>query len=132
LTRIIAAIFVLLSCGFFYFAAASGNQTSKVSLEDVLKDPAKYNGRTIQTHGFLLHEFENDALYVNEKWQRAKGIWIEPTVDMQNLREMNRRYVIVTGTFYSNQHGHLGRFKGTLKIKKLPVAEGVEQNQLTK
>jgi hypothetical protein len=132
LKGIIAAVFVLLSCGFFYLAAATGNQTSRVSLEDVLKDPAKYNGRTIQTHGFLLHEFENHALYVSEKWQRTKGIWIEPTVDMQSLREMDRRYVIVTGIFDSNQHGHLGEFKGTLRIKTSPVAEGAEQNKLTK
>jgi hypothetical protein len=116
-------LLLLLVCSFSGLVF-SQEEPVKVSLEDILGAPDKYNGKLIETRGFLLQEFENSALYANVKWQYAKGIWITATTDFHISRdEVNRRYVIVTGLFDSNDHGHLGSFRGTLKVQKLLIEE---------
>jgi hypothetical protein len=121
--RKLAAIgWILLICSFS--GLAFGQETPvKILLEDILKAPDKYNGKLVETRGFLLLEFENSALYVNEKWQRTRGIWITPAFAEMHIRreELNRHYVVVTGIFDANDHGHLGQFKGKLTIEKFRV-----------
>jgi hypothetical protein len=73
----------------------------------------------------LLQEFENSALYVNDKWRETRGVWITPSADMLPLRKkLNRRYAFFTGIFDANQLGHLAQFKGTLTVKKFVVLQG--------
>lgn len=114
---------LLLVCSFSGLVF-SQEQPVKVSLEDILRIPDKYNGKLIETRGFLLQEFENHALYANVKWQYAKGVRIASATDLHISRdEVNRRYVIVTGLFDANDHGHLGSFRGTLKVQKLLIED---------
>jgi hypothetical protein len=95
----------------------------KVAFEDVLKNPGLYHGKLIETRGFLVQEYENSALYANEKWQRTKGIWVTSSLEADPLRAIKNHYVSVTGVFDANDHGHLGQFKGTLTIKKFLLVQ---------
>jgi hypothetical protein len=123
---------LLLVCSFSGLAF-SQEQPVKVSLEDILRTPDKYNGKLIETRGFLLQEFENSSLYANAKWQYAKGVWITPATDLHISRdEVNRRYVIATGLFDANDHGHLGSFRGTLKVQKLRIEDTKQKDSSRK
>jgi hypothetical protein len=103
---------------------STGQQAAnKVALENVLKNPQDYDGKTIEVSGYLLQAFENSALYPNEHWQRTKGIWVTPTVAMAQQRDKaNRCFVLLTGVFNSKNHGHLGQFKGTLTVQSFQLS----------
>jgi hypothetical protein len=111
--------------GFGVCAGAFCQQAAiRVPLQDILKTPDQYHGKLIETRGFLLQQFENSALYTTDKWQGTSGIWITPVSDLHIERaKVNRHYMVVTGIFDANDHGHLGQFKGTLKIKSVAVEE---------
>jgi hypothetical protein len=104
---------------------ALGQQPVRVSLPQVLSNPRNYDGKLIEVHGFMLQEFENSALYSGKEWRRSKGIWITPTDELARRRsELNRHYVVLTGVFDANSHGHLGQFKGTLTVKTFRLLQG--------
>jgi hypothetical protein len=116
--------FVILILFAFSLSIVGQQQSIKVSLQDVLKNPGEYNGKLIETRGFLLQGYENSGLYTSEKWQRTKGIWITPSAELNTLRrEVTHRYVVLTGVFNANDHGHLGTFKGTLTVKKFVMEQ---------
>jgi len=99
-----------------------GQQAAAVQFADILSNPAQFHGKTIEVRGFLLQEYENSGLYAGENWRGTKGIWITPGADLHISRgAINRHYVIVSGVFDANDHGHLGQFAGNLKISKLVV-----------
>ena len=111
--------FIFLILFSFSLSVLGQQQSIKVSLQDVLKNPDEYNGKLIETRGFLLQEYENSGLYVSDKWRHTEGIWITPGMEMHRLRgEVNHHYMVLTGVFNANDHGHLGVFKGTLTVNK--------------
>jgi hypothetical protein len=103
--------------------SVSRPEPTKAAFEDVLKNPGLYHGKLIETRGFLVQEYENSALYADEKWQRTKGIWVTSTIEPYPLRGIKNHNVDVTGVFDANDHGHLGQFKGTLTVKKVLVVQ---------
>lgn len=118
-----AALYLTLFACFFSSIAVCQQEAIRVSLEDILKAPNQYHNKLIETHGFLLQEFENSGLYSTSSWRGTKGIWITPVNGLHIEREKtNRRYVVVTGVFDANQNGHLGQFAGTLLVRKLVVS----------
>jgi hypothetical protein len=119
-----ATIGLLILLGSFCLPfAVSLPEATKAAFDDVVKNPGLYHGKLIETRGFLVQEYENSALYANEKWQGTKGIWVTSTIEPYPLRAIRNHYVDVTGVFDANDHGHLGQFKGTLTVKKFLVVQ---------
>ena len=95
-----------------------------VAFQDILKTPSEYDGKLIETRGYLVHEFENSALYATQNWRGTQGIWITPGADVRTARDRaNHHYVVVTGVYDAKDRGHLGGFEGTLNIRKVFVDE---------
>jgi hypothetical protein len=102
----------------------SQRQIEKTSVQQVLSRPGAYDGKTIEVRGFLVQEFENSALYPDSNWHHEKGIWIIPTGQVVQLRtKLKNYYILLTGTFNANAHGHLGQFKGTLTAEKFELLQ---------
>jgi hypothetical protein len=113
-------LLILLTSSSLSFSVTQ-QEATKVAFGDVLRNPSTYHGKLIETRGFLVQEYENSALYADEKWQHTKGIWVTSTIEPYPLRAIKNRYVDVTGVFDANDHGHLGKFKGTLTVKRVLV-----------
>jgi hypothetical protein len=109
---------LLILCLTIGHAAVQQNPT-KVTMQDLLTRPADFEGKLIEVRGFLLQEFENSALYSSQAWRYSKqAVWVTPSAEMVKQREkLNRRYVLLTGIFDAHAHGHMGQFKGTLKVE---------------
>jgi hypothetical protein len=119
----LAAAFGLLLCAGL-LQAVGEQQDNKVSLQQVVDKPSEYHGKAIEIRGFLLREFENSALYASKEWRWTDGIWVTPTAEMTRQGgKLNRHYVILFGVFDANRHGHLGKFKGTLTVKRFELAQ---------
>ncbi len=119
--------FVVLAIVFLFVYAETNlfsQQPLTVQFPDLRATPAKFHKKTIQLRGFFLNEFENRALYATDQWEHAKGILITPVVDIHLPQTANRHYAVATGVFDANDHGHLGQFRGNLKLTRLALDEG--------
>ena len=104
-----------------------GAKNMNVSLVNLISNPEKYHGQTIQIVGYLQLEFEGDAIYLHkedcEHGMTSNGFWVDFSDKIskrQNLKSYSEKYVILIGTFDMNSHGHMGLFAGTLKnIRRL-------------
>ena len=95
-----------------------------VSLVELIARPEVYDGKAVRVVGFANFEFEGNGLYLSrEDWERAiyrNALWIDPPRSVQTdsgraPTALNRRYVIVEGTFNATHRGHLGMFSGALE-----------------
>ena len=95
-----------------------------VSLVELIARPEVYHGRAVRVIGFVNFEFEGNGLYLSrEDWERSiarNGLWIEPPRSIQSdsgpaPTPLNRRYVIVEGTFNAMHGGHLGMWSGAIE-----------------
>lgn len=103
--------------GALLLAAVNQQQSGILSVSQIVIRSSEYHGKQVEVRGFLLREFENSALYSSHEWQRTKGIWVTPTAEMVKQRDkLNRHYVLLSGVFDANDHGHLGQFEGTLIV----------------
>ena len=91
----------------------------KPSLLQILANPDSFHGKEVQIIGFLNLTFEGDALYLHRE-DLAYGIvrnsiWVVANENMyKNRKWLNKKYVIIRGTFDANDHGHMGLFQGSL------------------
>ena len=98
-----------------------------VSLVNLIANPEKYNGKTIQVVGYLNLEFEGDAIYLHKEdyvhGLTTNGFWVRFSDKISKRADLNKyskKYVIIIGTFDMNRHGHMGLFAGELKnIRRL-------------
>ena len=97
---------------------------SGVSLVELIARPEVYHGRVVRVIGFVNFEFEGNGLYLSrEDWERSiyrNGLWIEPPRSVQTdsgpaPTALNRRYVIVEGTFNATHGGHFGMWSGAIE-----------------
>jgi hypothetical protein len=120
----LSALQAIVAFPLFAFLFASGNQQQlPLPVSQIINKPSAYHGKQIMVRGFLLQEFENSALYSGQQWRRTKGIWVTPSAEMSKQRgKLNRHYVLLSGTFNANDHGHLGQFKGTLTVSAFELS----------
>jgi hypothetical protein len=89
------------------------------SLLRVLANPESFHGKEIQIIGFLHLTFEGDALYLHREDLAynllGNSIWVVATKEMYaNIKQLDKQYVIIRGTFDANDHGHMGLHAGAL------------------
>jgi hypothetical protein len=101
-----------------------------VSIIQLVANPQLYDGKRIRIIGFLHLEFEGNVIYLHredfEFGLTKNGLWIDTPRDMNRnqIKAVNDHYVICTGTFAANMHGHMDLNSGEMThITRL------EQNQ---
>lgn len=91
-----------------------------VSIVRLIATPEKYHERKVQVVAFINLEFEGDAIYLHkedyEKGLTNNGFWVtfSSKLDKKEINELNKRYVLIEGTFVKDRHGHMGLFSGEI------------------
>lgn len=96
-----------------------------VSMVRLLASPEAYDGQTIQVTGFLVLEFENQALYLSRDVADlhlfAESVWVdfdEGLLPAAGGLAWNRHAVMLEGTFDADNRGHMGLFSGQLSVHR--------------
>lgn len=99
------------------------------ALVELVTRPEEFDGKRVRVIGFVNFEFEGNGLYFSrEDWRQGiatNSVWIEPPAGFDSdsgppMRQPNRRYVIVEGTFRASLGGHFGMWSATLeKVTRL-------------
>jgi hypothetical protein len=91
------------------------------SLIELIVRPELYDRKRVVVSGFISFEFEGNALYLSANdWEHgilANSLVIEPPPGFESdtapaRKAVNRRYVIVEGTFDAGKRSHLGMVSG--------------------
>lgn len=120
----------------------SGNNTmegsgemARPSMVQLLAAPQEFHGRQVQLTGYLVLEFENQALYMSESAaandQFSESIWVtfaEGVLPDDGMQRYNRHMVMVEGTFNAEERGHMGIFSGHLDSISRAVCEPSQQD----
>jgi hypothetical protein len=110
-------------------------QGGPTTLLQVLANPQKYDGQKLLVIGFLHLEFEGDGLYLHkEDFDNAivgNVIWVDVSPEMKKrFSQINDKYVVISGTFDANSHGHMDLFSGTLNnITRCDVWQSFKERQ---
>ena len=94
--------------------AQQGQQPIDVSIIRLIASPEKYDGKFVRVTGYFSAGREGDGLFVNkadyDNALIANGIWVRrPDSRICNAKELNQKYVQITGIFRSNSvKGQLG------------------------
>ena len=104
---------------FLYLQAQRFADPLDVSLIQLISSPDKFDGKLVRVEGFLRLEFEGEALYLHqeddEQMLTKNAIWIDASPDMMKKRDsVNKKYVLLEGTFDAKNHGHMALFSGSL------------------
>lgn len=85
-----------------------------VSLVRLIADPERFRGRLVQVIGYLVFQFEGDALYLHGDDAlfsiSSMSLAVETTRDMDEVRETLGRYALLEGVFDPDFTGHRGVF----------------------
>ena len=99
-----------------------------VSIVQLIANPERYDGKSVQLIGFLRIEFEGTAVYLHrEDYERGiekNALWINLPTGMSEAQAdaVNGQYVICLGTFDAAHQGHMGLFSGEIKnIERLQL-----------
>ncbi len=102
----------------------------KVSVEQLITTPEKYDGKEIHVVGYLNLQFEENALYMNksdyENRNYKKGIWVSLSTKqaLKVKKVYNNKQVSIVGTFNATMKGHFGLWSGSIeKIKHVRIEE---------
>jgi hypothetical protein len=110
-----------------FLAAQNGQDPTGISLIQLISKPDRYDGKVVRLEGFLRLEFEGNALYLHQEdddhMLTKNAIWVDASADMIKRRnDLNKKYVLLEGTFDAKDHGHMGLFSGSLhKVKRADV-----------
>jgi starvation-inducible outer membrane lipoprotein len=97
-----------------------------VSMIRILAYPDSFNTKRTFFGGYLHCKFEDSAIYFSKDHadylDGSNAIWV--TYDSTLLKsikpkQFDGKYVTVVGTFYANQHGHMGAFAGSIKVESI-------------
>jgi hypothetical protein len=105
----------------------------RVPLIALIANPSLYDGRRVETSGYLNLEFEGDALYVGkddfEAFATQNGVWFDgpKMADMNARRALDRHYVQASGIFHAGQKGHLGAWRGALEVEAVQISASRRQ-----
>jgi hypothetical protein len=105
----------------------------RVPLVALIANPSLYDGRYVETFGYLNLEYEGDALYVGkddfEAFATQNAIWFDgpKAADTKARRALDRHYVHASGTFHAHRNGHLDQWRGTLDVDAVQIAASRRQ-----
>ncbi len=102
----------------------------EVPMVRLLAVPERFENKRIMTVGYLVYEFENEAIYLDKSFSEINsslsGIWVDLTskVEQQDpsaeapfkfMPTHNYRgWVEIVGVFRSGNNGHFGLFSGEI------------------
>jgi hypothetical protein len=108
-----------------------GQTVPTVSFIQLLANPEKYDGKTIQVIGYLNIEFEGNAIYLHKEDRvhmiTHNAFWVRFSKDLtldkdKAIKDFSGQYVIIVGVFSMKEHGHMGLFEGSInEISRLDV-----------
>lgn len=110
----------------FYVNAqrAREGKAQTVSMVKILANPEAYNNKKVQIAGYLHFKFEDSALYFSKDHAdhliSSNAFWIKydtTVTDSLKPNDFDEKYVMIVGTFYSDQYGHMGSFAGTVIVE---------------
>lgn len=85
-----------------------------VSLVRLIADPERFHGRLVRVIGYLVIEFEGDALYLHGDDAlfriSANALAVQVTPDMHERKDVLGGYVMLEGVFDPDATGHRGAF----------------------
>jgi hypothetical protein len=94
------------------------NQSTSVSLINLIINPYKYHAIKVRVIGFVRLEFEGNVIYpYQEDYIHSllgNGVWIDVPPNT-NLEELNLKYCLIEGTFDATDRGHKGLSSGSIK-----------------
>ena len=93
-------------------AAPIRTGTEAVTLRDVISDPKAYDGRRVRLHGFLILQFEGNALYLSEADYRAqrfdRSLWVDESSRHPDAAILSGKLAFVSGVVDAGNPGHMG------------------------
>ena len=105
------------------------DETTEVSIKQLLDNPKQYDGKFIRVIGYVYLEFEGNIISngPDKKYKRpVRDVWLKVSDEIKRERDKyNEKYVLVEGTFNAKEHGHMGLSIGTIEnIKRFEVVKG--------
>lgn len=90
-----------------------------VSMVALIANPAAYDGKPIRVTGFAVFEFETTALYLSKQdavlGLDENSIALDTRRSLDELRELNGRFVFVSGIFEAVKDLRAGRL-GSIQV----------------
>jgi hypothetical protein len=100
-------------------AAPAARAPLDISLIELIANPARFDGKQVRVTGYLVREFEGDAVYLHrddyDHGIRRNGLWLTFSKDGADLRCKTLRYAFVQGKFVAKNRGHLGLWSGAIE-----------------
>ena len=97
---------------------AQESRQEHISIISLIANPDRYDGKKVLIRGFVVIEFEGDAIYLSETDYRQmlskNAIAIDTGTRLADLKKMSGRYITLEGVFNASNLGHLGLFSGTI------------------
>ena len=107
-----------------------------ISLIRLLANPERFHSQPVAVTGYLVYEFENHALYPTKDIAEAglvkSSVWLNTTsntvvdpasekvvAEGATLGGLNRRYVVVWGTYDLNDCGHMSAASGSITADRI-------------
>jgi hypothetical protein len=91
----------------------------RVSIVELLANPAQWHEKNIVVIGFAAVGFEHSAIYLHRQDLEAgimsNGLWLELPSGFASSELAKGEYVLVRGKFDAKAGGHLGGFNGTIR-----------------
>src|SRR5689334_127036 len=88
-----------------------------ISIITLIQSPEKYHHKRVRIVAIASLEFEGTAQWVSredlEKSITKNGIWLEVKLD-ETTKKLDRKVLIVEGTFDAVRKGHLGMYSGMI------------------
>lgn len=100
---------------------AGNDQIKEVTMVQLLATPERYHGQRVRVIGVGNLEAENNFISLSKEdllYATGNSLWIEldgDTVSYEEAKACNGEYVILEGTFYQDDHGHMNLFRGAIK-----------------
>lgn len=92
---------------------------NKISIIGLIANPEKYHQQVVQVKGYINLEFEACAIYLQKEDHDLSidknGIWVEISKsEMKKMVDLDKRYVILEGTFDMYNKGHKSAYSGSI------------------
>jgi len=103
------------------------SQATDASIIQLVANPERYHGKFVRVIGFVHLEFEGNAIYLHredfENGLDKNSLWLSVADEIRKeSAKYNDKYVLVEGTFNSQNRGHMGINSGAIEnIRRLQV-----------
>ncbi|MFN4287980.1 MAG: hypothetical protein ACK4E3_05740 [Brevundimonas sp.] len=120
--KLVASLMLLLVLGGWASAAPQSTDDQPppvVGVANLLESAHHYAGRSVTVHGFVVWEYEGNAIYASEDDYRSqryeRGVWVDrPPLTESEVGASSGKLGYVTGRFDPHGRGHLGLWGGAI------------------